>query len=208
MVGGNFSVSSSSTYSSGSSAIGIYFGSTASGSVQNINGNFSVSCAADVASGVYFGSAAAGSTTINGNFLVSSSSGVNVYGVHFGSTTAGSVTINGNFSIFSGGSSSSAYGVRFGSTPWGTRSGTPTFYSNRADSGNWKTYGGTESWNGDQAGTTTDAAFVFTQVSDNATQYIHFSFLAISDATRADSKITFDNLIISAFEKLSDGWFV
>jgi hypothetical protein len=125
-------------------AYGVYFNSTTSGSIQNIDGNFSVS-SEDFAFGVYFYSSAADSTqNVNGNFLVSSSYG-NAYGVYFNSTAAGSaqnvngnfsisgwdnangvffnsagassLTINGNFSIFS---DDFAYGVYFNSTASGS----------------------------------------------------------------------------------------
>jgi hypothetical protein len=69
---------------------------------------------------------------INGNFSVSATIGA--YGVYFGSAAAGSTqNINGNFSIKA--VSSFTYGIFFRDTPASTRSGTPTFYSNKADSG-------------------------------------------------------------------------
>jgi hypothetical protein len=77
--------------------------------------------------------------------LVSSSSSYyDVSGVRFDDTATGSTqNVNGNFSL-SPHSSGSAYGVYFESTARGARTGTPTFYCNIADSGNWKSNGGSE----------------------------------------------------------------
>jgi hypothetical protein len=87
--------------------------------------------------------------------------------------------------------------------------GAPVFYSNKADSGNWISNSGSESWNGGSAGTATDANFSLARVYDTPTNVpanSHFSFLAISTALTPGSKTTFNNLLINAFENLSDGY--
>jgi hypothetical protein len=126
-IDGNFSISSENN------AYGVWFNSTIAGTTT-INGNFSVFSTTAGAYGVGFDSTAAGSIqNVNGNFCVSSS-GSGAYGVRFDTTADGSTQdINGNFSITSNGMT---YGVAFNSTASGTRTGTPTFYSNKADTGN------------------------------------------------------------------------
>jgi hypothetical protein len=143
------------------SAFGVFFGSSTAGAIT-IDGNFSVYSSSG-SSGVYFDSAVGGSMAINGNFSISGLG--NSYGVYFDSTSPNSIlNINGNFSVSSDDADASGvrsystaagstlnvngnfslialysepvYGVYFESTVPGTCSGTPTFYSNKADSGN------------------------------------------------------------------------
>jgi hypothetical protein len=126
-INGNFSVCSSSPASFGVCFLLTVFGST------TINGNFSVS-APDYAYGVYFDSTNVASTqNISGSFSISSTgASCEAYGVYFPDTAAGSANVSGNFSI----STLVSMGVYFHLDPTGARTGTPTFYSNKADSGN------------------------------------------------------------------------
>jgi hypothetical protein len=106
------SVTANISASSGSDdcSSGVCIDSTVTGSLT-INGNFSVSSIRGNVCGIYFSSAAAGSIqNIDGNFSVFDSDAAgSAYGVRFASTDAGSITINGNFSVFS--ASHNAYGV-------------------------------------------------------------------------------------------------
>jgi hypothetical protein len=146
---------------------------------------------------------------VSGNFSVLADTGP--VGVWFYSTVSGSITINGNFSLCSYGrtSGNSAYDVTFSAAPSGTCTGTPTFYSNNDDKGNWTSYGGGITWNGGSDISVTDAAFTLTQVRDTPpddSANAHFVFLAVSAATRTASKTDFNNRLINAFQNLSDGY--
>ncbi|MDR0825788.1 MAG: hypothetical protein LBM72_00810, partial [Mycoplasmataceae bacterium] len=164
-----------------SNTIGVLFVHTDTGSFQNINGTFSIDTSCSDATTIYalqFGGTIAGKTTINGYFAVNSLgySG----GVYFATNTTGEIDINGIFTlnagegdaqgvVFGGGvsdvtingafvlyrdssSSYSNFGVSFGSEPESIE-GTPSFYSNSIDWGEWITWGGTENWNGVECAT-------------------------------------------------------
>jgi hypothetical protein len=93
----------------------------------------------------------------------------------------------------------------------GTNSGTPTFYSNKADSGNWISNGGTESWNGGTDGTTIDGVLELTQVydtDDGTPADSHFSFLGVSNsqASPVDSKTEFNNILTAKFSLNPDSY--
>jgi hypothetical protein len=69
--------------------------------------------------------------------------------------------------------------------------------------------GGEENWNGGQTGTDVDAGFTLTQVydtDDDTPADSHFSFLAITNTSIPDSMTTFDNVLISTFNNLRDGY--
>jgi hypothetical protein len=129
-INGNFSIS-------GRGSDGVYFGSAAVGSVQNITGNFSIFGGNNGAQGIDFGSDARGALTINGNFSIGATSG-DIEGLSFEEDAPADSTqnISGNFAIYTG--TGDVYGILFNSAtpPAGTRTGTPTFYSNKSDSGN------------------------------------------------------------------------
>ncbi|MDR0825683.1 MAG: hypothetical protein LBM72_00260, partial [Mycoplasmataceae bacterium] len=156
-INGTFTISSSTP---NGDASGVWFKSTAAGSTQTINGTFTISISSSYIRvyGVYFDYTAAGDITINGTFTISSSASANTnaYGVLFSFDTASDITINGTFTIWS--NANFASGVSFDYTVSGTKSGTPTFYSNKSDSGNW-TAGGSviENWNGSDSVASADS---------------------------------------------------
>jgi hypothetical protein len=97
---------------------GVYFCNTAAGSIQTINGTFTVATInSSHAYGVYFIEDASGNATINGTFVISSA--YHAYGVYFNIATGGSTqTVNGNFTVHS--TNNAAYGVYFDITAVGS----------------------------------------------------------------------------------------
>jgi hypothetical protein len=99
-----------------------------------------------------------------------------------------------------------------------TFSGTPHFYSNKRDSGNWTIdakYAQQEYWNGtliavsQTVTTTADTSLVCTTIFDtvgNVYNGSHFQFQAISASSVPGSRATYNYALVSAFSQFSNGY--
>jgi hypothetical protein len=131
-IGGNFSIHSIPD------AFGVVYNENAGG-VNIIDGCFSIYSSSGTAYGVKFPRSAPANSTqiVSGIFSIFSNENL-VYGVNFGDECYGERRINGYFSLqtLSIDGRAKTYGIYIVDDGIGTNSGTPTFYSNKADSGN------------------------------------------------------------------------
>jgi hypothetical protein len=139
-VGGVTDVSGNFYSNSSKFAYGVCFDTTEAMSIQNISGNFSCYSSATMSSdgyvfGTCFNYTNVGSVqNITGNFCLCSEV-LECFGVNFLYGMSGTTTVDGKFAICVN-STQAVCGVKINPASFsGSCNGTPTFYSNKADSG-------------------------------------------------------------------------